>query len=161
MAARIVKTCSCSCLGLSSVLPLCGFSPVGKQLKSRHLFILGAADWNKNAYKWRLTGAGLTIACNIMQGYLHRNKALLKEMGQLMVWATHIRKVCPILSSIKIFCKVLWKLMEAPKRLRGGLFWNFKKIHTYIYIYIYVCVCMYMYIFGGTFFQLCYIYIYM
>ena len=134
MAARIVKACSCSCLGLSSVLPLCSFSPVGKQLKSRHLFILGAADWNKNAYKWRLTGAGLTIACNIMKGYLHRNKALLTEMGQLMVWATHIRKVCPILSSIKIFCKVLWKLMEAPKRLRGGLFWNLKKIHIYVYI---------------------------
>lgn len=134
MAAHIVKACSSSCLGRSSVLRLCSFGPVGKQLKSRHLFILRAADWNKNAYKWRLTGAGLTIACNIMQGYLHRNKALRKEMGQLLVWATHIRKVCPILSSIKIFCKVLWKLIEAPKEIEGGLLWNFKNICDYIRI---------------------------
>lgn len=39
-----------------------------------------------------------------------------------MTRATHIRKVCPILSSIKIFCKVLWKLMEAPKQIRRGTF---------------------------------------
>lgn len=39
-----------------------------------------------------------------------------------MTRATHIRKVCPIFSSIKIFCKVLWKLMEAPKQTRRGTF---------------------------------------
>jgi len=39
-----------------------------------------------------------------------------------MTRATHIRKVCPILSSVKIFCKVLWKLMEAPKQIRRGTF---------------------------------------